>query len=155
MKETTQRSRTQTDVPHPVQLLLKKKPTNPGSRKLPPECISYKTCRPACIFQRDTRISPHSADSCEPTHPNTAQTEVCILCSSCSTCCGPPHTHTETHIEKRKTRIHPHINTHELIVCFGNSPANLPSRVPLSSLCFWNLTRSFHVLQRDTNINGR
>lgn len=50
-------------------------------------------------------------------------------------------------------RIHPHINTHELIVCFGSSPANLPSRLPLFSLAFRNLRRSFHVLQCTANTN--
>lgn len=44
-----------------------------------PQCkVLNKTCRLACIFQRAARISPHSADSCEPTHPNITQTEVCF-----------------------------------------------------------------------------
>lgn len=75
---------------------------NQGGRKLPPVYILNKTCRLACIFQRAARISPHSADSCKPAHPNITQTEVWF---------GRKHMHSvkqQQHLQTlgRKTEIH-------------------------------------------------
>lgn len=101
MREETKQTRTKTRAA-PSHSDIPWKNTagrNQGGRKSPPMFVLNKTCRPACIFQRAARIILHSADSSDPTHPNTAQTEEATA----------PATHTytqiETHVNRRRNTM--------------------------------------------------
>lgn len=80
MKEKTKQTRTKTHVRCPTQKFPRTNTAgNPRIKAAEncPQCTSsIKHAALACIFQRAARISPHLADSCNPTHPNITQTEV-------------------------------------------------------------------------------